>query len=115
MLAVSCLMPVFCLLVTRVSSPTLAIALLTALMFGHAAWGTSSSRRGISQACGGHGFGIWRGPGGLTGVITQATIGWVVQNYSFAPIFAAISFTYLLAFALVHILVGELGSIRKLA
>ena len=39
MLAVSCLMPILCLMITQVSNPTLAIALMTAIMFGHAAWG----------------------------------------------------------------------------
>jgi len=115
MLGVSCLMPVCCLLVTRVSSPALAIALIAALMFGHAAWGNITlpaevfPRRAVGTVSG---FG--GALGGLAGVITQLTIGWVVQNLSFAPIFAAISVMYLLAFSLVHWLIGELGRVRQL-
>ncbi|MDQ3652085.1 MAG: hypothetical protein M3458_17800, partial [Acidobacteriota bacterium] len=52
--------------------------------------------------------------GGLAGVITQLGIGWVVQNISFAPVFAACSVAYLIAFALVHILIGEIGRVRHL-
>jgi hypothetical protein len=43
------------------------------------------------------------------------SIGWVVQNLSFAPVFAACSVMYLVALALVHHLIGELGKIRRLA
>jgi ACS family hexuronate transporter-like MFS transporter len=46
------------------------------------------------------------------GVITQLAIGWVVQNLSFTPIFAAISMAYLVAFVLVQVLIGELGRVR---
>ncbi|MGH9839180.1 MAG: hypothetical protein ACREEM_10380, partial [Blastocatellia bacterium] len=115
-LVVSCLMPVCCLLVTRVSSPALAVALIAALMFGHAAWGNITlpaevfPRRAVGTVSG---FG--GALGGLAGVITQLTIGWVVQHLSFAPIFAAISVMYLLAFGLAHWLIGELGQVRQLA
>jgi hypothetical protein len=37
-----------------------------------------------------------------------------VQNVSFAPVFAACAVMYLLALGLVHWLVGDLGSIRKI-
>jgi hypothetical protein len=47
------------------------------------------------------------------GVITQLAIGWVVQSFSFAPIFAAISVAYLIALALVQLLIGELGRVRE--
>ena len=116
MLWVSCLMPVCCLLVTRVSSPALAIALIAALMFGHAAWGNITlpaevfPRRAVGTVSG---FG--GALGGLAGVVTQLSIGWVVQHLSFAPIFAAISVMYLLALALAHWLIGELGRVRQLA
>ena len=115
MFVVSALMPVCCLLVTRVDSPTVAIALMTAIMFGHAAWGNITLPAEVfpKQVVGSvSGFG--GALGGLAGVITQLTIGWVVQNLSFAPIFAACSVAYLIALSLVHILIGELGRVRHL-
>src|SRR5207249_5507390 len=39
MLAVSCAMPVLCFLVTRVESQAAALAVVSGLFFGHAAWG----------------------------------------------------------------------------
>jgi len=113
MLFVSCLMPVFCLLVTRVSSPAAAIVLMTAVMFGHAAWGNITLPAEVfpKQVVGTvSGFG--GALGAVAGAITQFYIGWAVQNLSFAPVFAACSVMYLLALGLVHWLVGELGVIR---
>ena len=52
--------------------------------------------------------------GAAVGAITQRLIGWAVQNLSFAPVFAVCSVMYLLAFTLVHLLIGELGRIRQL-
>lgn len=116
MLVVSALMPICCLLVTRVSSPGVAIVLMAAIMFGHAAWGNITlpaevfPKRVVGTISG---FGGALGAG--VGAITQWYIGWVVANLSFAPVFAACSVMYLVALGLVHWLIGELGEIRKLA
>jgi ACS family hexuronate transporter-like MFS transporter len=116
MLAVSCLMPVFCLLVTRVSSPTLAIVLMAAIMFGHAAWGNITLPAEVfPKHVVGSISGFGGALGGALGAITQWYIGWVVQNLSFAPIFAVCSVMYLIAFGFVHWLIGELGTVRNLA
>ena len=115
MLVVSCLMPVICLSVTRVPTAAMATAMVTAMMFCHSAWGNITIPAEVfpKQVVGTvSGFG--GALGGLAGVITQLTIGRIVQHLSFAPIFAAISVVYLLAFALVHLLVGDLGTIRKI-
>jgi MFS transporter, ACS family, aldohexuronate transporter len=115
MLVVSCLMPVFCLLVTRATSPMIALALLTAIMFGHAAWGNiilpaEVFPKRVVGTISGFGGAL----GGLAGAITQLSIGWVVQNVSFTPIFAVCAVMYLIAFWLVHRLIGELGRIRDI-
>jgi ACS family hexuronate transporter-like MFS transporter len=116
MLVVSSLMPVCCLLVTRVSSPTVAIALMAAIMFGHAAWGNITLPAEIfPKSVVGTVSGFGGALGAAAGVVTQMSIGWVVQNLSFAPVFAACSVMYLVALALVHHLIGELGRIRRLA
>ncbi|MEP7271220.1 MAG: MFS transporter [Acidobacteriota bacterium] len=115
MLIVSCAMPILCLLITRAESPAIALGLMAAIMFGHAAWGNITlpaevfPRRAVGSVSG---FG--GALGGLAGVITQLSIGWVVQNVSFTPIFAVCSVMYLLAFAIVHVLIGELGRIRQI-
>ncbi len=114
MLVVSCLMPFCYLLVTQVHSPALAVALITACMFGHAAWGNIILPVEVFPT---HAVGTVSGLGGafggIAGVITQLYIGWVVQHISFAPVFAACATVYLVAFGLVHWLIGELGVIRE--
>lgn len=115
MLVDSCLMPVCCLLVTRVQSAPVAVGLLIGMMFGHSLWGNIIlpaevfPKRAVGSVSG---FG--GALGGVAGAVTQITIGWVVQRFSFAPIFAACSGAYLLGFLLVHFLIGELGYIREI-
>ena len=114
MLAVSCAMPVLCFLVTRVESQAWALAVVSALFFGHAAWGNITLPAEVfPRHAVGTVTGLGGALGGLMGVVTQLAIGWVVQNLSFAPIFAAISVAYLVALALVQVLIGELGRVRE--
>jgi MFS transporter, ACS family, hexuronate transporter len=114
MLVVSCAMPVLCFLVTRVESQAWALAVVSALFFGHAAWGNITLPTEVfPRHAVGTVTGLGGALGGLMGVLTQLAIGWVVQNLSFAPIFAAISVAYLLALALVQLLIGELGRVRE--
>jgi MFS transporter, ACS family, aldohexuronate transporter len=115
MLAASCLMPVCCLLVTRVPNAALAVACISVAMFSNGAWANMTlpaevfptevvaSVSGFAGAL-----------GGLMGVGTQLAIGWTVQNLSFTPVFAACSVAHLTAFLFVCLLVGDLGRIRTL-
>lgn len=114
MFFVSCLIPICYLMVTRVDSPALALVMITGAMFGHAAWGNITLPAEVfPQRVVGTVTGFGGALGGLAGVITQLSIGWVVQNLSFAPIFAVCAVMYLLAFVLVHVLIGELGVVRR--
>ena len=114
MLAVSCAMPVLCFLVTRVESQAWALVVVSALFFGHSAWGNITLPAEVfSRHAVGTVTGLGGAFGGLMGVITQLAIGWVVQSFSFTPIFAAISVAYLIALALVQLLIGELGRVRE--
>jgi ACS family hexuronate transporter-like MFS transporter len=116
MLVVSCLMPLFCFLVTRVASSTTAIALMAAIMFGHAAWANITLPAEVfPKSVVGTISGFGGALGAAAGAVTQLYIGRVVQNFSFAPVFAICSVMYLLALLCVHILIGELGRIRMLA
>jgi len=106
-------MPLLCLSIVRVQRPGLALALMSALSFGHAAWGNITLPAEVFPArVVGTVTGLGGSLGGLTGILTQLAIGRVVQAFSFAPIFAAISAVYLVALALVHLLIGELGRLR---
>ncbi len=115
MLVVSCLMPIFCFLVTRVANASAAIALMAAIMFGHAAWGNITLPAEVfPKSVVGTITGFGGALGSAVGAITQLYIGRVVQDFSFAPIFAICSVMYLVALGLVHVLIGELGKIRVL-
>jgi MFS transporter, ACS family, aldohexuronate transporter len=114
MLVVSCAMPICYLSLPWVASPSVALTLITIAMFGHAAWGNITlpaevfPTRAIGTVTGlGGAF------GGLAGVLTQLAIGLTVQAESFTPVFVTCAVTYLVAFALVSWLVGELGVIKR--
>jgi ACS family hexuronate transporter-like MFS transporter len=114
MLVVSCAMPGLCLLVTRVQDPMAAVAVIAALMFGHAAWGNVILPAEVFPR---HLVGTVSGMGGmlggLLGAVSQLAIGHVVQAVSYGPLFGVCAFVYLIAFALVARLVPDLGLIRR--
>jgi ACS family hexuronate transporter-like MFS transporter len=115
MLAVSLAMPVCCLLVTQVSNVWAAVGLMACIMFGHAAWGNITLPAEVfPREAVGTVSGLGGALGGITGAVTQLTIGWVVANLSFTPIFAVCAMMYLVALAGVHFLIGELGVERRL-
>jgi len=88
---------------------------MTGIMFGHAAWGNITLPAEVfPRQVVGTISGLGGALGAAAGAITQWYIGWVVQNLSFGPVFAACSIMYLLALGLVHWLIGDLGSIRKI-
>jgi ACS family hexuronate transporter-like MFS transporter len=83
------------------------------MMFGHAGWGNITIPAEVfPKHVVGTVTGLGGAVGGLVGAVSQLYIGAVVQKLSFAPIFIACSVMYLLAFALVHVLAGELGKVR---
>lgn len=115
MLLVSCAMPFCYLMLPRVEAPSTALLLVTLAMFGHAAWGNIIlpaevfPTRAIGTVTGlGGAF------GGLMGILTQLAIGRTVEASSFTPVFMTCAVIYLVAFALVSWLIGELGRIRTL-
>ena len=116
MLFVSIGMLFVCLLVTRAATASVAVALLAAVMFGHAAWGNMTlptevlPKNVIGTVTGLGGF-----LGGVAGGIAQLVIGGVVMKYGYGPIFAVCGVTYLAALAVVHLLVGELGVVRPMS
>jgi ACS family hexuronate transporter-like MFS transporter len=115
MLVTSLVMPICYFSLPFAETATMALLLLTVAMFGHAAWGNITlpaevfPTRAIGTVTGlGGAF------GGLAGVLTQLAIGRTVQAESFTPIFVTCGVIYLIAFALVSWLVGELGKIIEI-
>jgi MFS transporter, ACS family, hexuronate transporter len=116
MLVVSCAMPVLCLMVTRVEASGLAVAIVAALMFGHAAWGNITLPAELfPKHVIGTVTGVGGSLGGLAGVLSQLAIGQVVATFSYAPVFAVCSVMYLIAFTGVARLAKDLGRIREVA
>ncbi len=107
--------PVCCFLITRVDGAAPAVALVAALMFGHAAWGNITlpaevfPRRVVGTVSG-----LGGALGALAGALTQLGIGSVAQSVGYTPIFAAASVLYVSAFLVVAALVPNLGRIRTL-
>jgi ACS family hexuronate transporter-like MFS transporter len=116
MLAASCCMPLWCLLIVQVPNPALAIVFASAAMFCHTLWAniTLPAEKFPAHVVGTvSGFGGCIG--GAAGVVTQLGIGWTVQHLSFTPVFAICAFVHLTAFIGVSYLVGELGQVRDVS
>jgi MFS transporter, ACS family, hexuronate transporter len=115
MLSVSIAMVVLCYLVTRAPTPFLAVTLLALVMFGHASWGNVILPAEVfPNEMVGTVTGLGGCLGGISGGVAQLIIGGVIVKYGYGPIFAVCSVMYLIAFAAVHFLIGELGVIRKM-
>lgn len=113
MFVVSCLIPVFYLMVTRVDSQNVALFLISGLMFGHSAWANITLPVEVfPKSVVGTVSGIGGALGGIAGIASQIGIGRVVEKFSYAPVFAVCSIMYLLAFFVVSFLIGKLGTIR---
>ncbi|MBE3112968.1 MAG: hypothetical protein IMZ46_21050, partial [Acidobacteria bacterium] len=96
-------------------TPGLAVALLSAVMFGHAAFGSMAlPAEVVPRNAAGTVTGFGGCLGGVAGGVTQLVIGSVVVQYGYGYIFAVCSVMYLLALVVVHLLIGELGVIRRI-
>jgi len=102
-------------LVTKAPTPTLAALMLALVMFGHAAWGNMTLPTEVfPPAAVGTVTGLGGFLGGISGAILQIYVGNHLVQYGYGPVFAICSVLYLIAFAAVHFLIGELGVIRSL-
>jgi ACS family hexuronate transporter-like MFS transporter len=115
MFFVSCGMLLSFFLLTKVSTPFGAVAMLAVVMFGHTAWGNITLPAEIfPKNVVGTVTGFGGCLGGIAGGLVQLAVASVVVQHGYTPIFAICAVMYLVAFALVHLLVGELGVIRKI-
>ncbi|HSB62155.1 MAG TPA: MFS transporter, partial [Vicinamibacteria bacterium] len=101
---------VLLLALTRAGSPVVALACLTLVFFGHAAWGNIILPAEVFPS---RAVGTVSGLGGClgaaTGVVTQQVIGHLAGAGAWAPLFLGCAAAYIAAQALVVALVGELG------
>jgi ACS family hexuronate transporter-like MFS transporter len=115
MLVTSFLMPACCLLLTQVGSPYLALALLAGMMYCHAAWANVTLPSEVfPREVVGTISGLGGAAGGFFGILSQLSIGRIVQHLSFTPIFAVCAVVYLIGFGLVCWLIPELGVIQEI-
>ncbi len=115
MLVTSFLMPVCCLLLTQVGSPYVALGLLAGMMYCHAAWANVTLPSEVfPPEVVGTISGLGGAAGGFFGILTQLSIGWIVQHFSFTPIFAVCAVVYLIGFVFVQWLIPQLGVTREI-
>jgi ACS family hexuronate transporter-like MFS transporter len=112
MLIASLAIPVFCFALTLKVGAIAAILLMSAIMLAHGLWSnitlpTEVYSKNIQATVTGIGGTL----GGLMSVVTQKLIGITVGNHSYFPIFIFIGSAYLIAFLLVHFLIGRIGRI----
>jgi ACS family hexuronate transporter-like MFS transporter len=89
--------------------------MLAVVMFGHTAWGNITLPAEIfPKNVVGTVTGFGGCLGGIAGGLVQLAVASVVVQHGYTPIFAICAVMYLVAFALVHLLVGELGVIRRI-
>lgn len=104
------------LLATQASNAGTALVLVGTMMFCHAGWGNITLPAEIFPK---NAVGTVTGLGGTLGswmgALSQLSIGWVVDNYGFAPIFIACAGLYPIALLLVFTLIGKLGVTREIA
>ncbi len=116
MAVASCCMPLLCFAITRVPDPAVAVALMAGMMLCHTLWlNVALPAEVLPPKVVGTVTGLGGCLGAVMGVVTQQLIGWTVENVSFAPVFAVCSVMHLTAFALVCLLIGELGKIRDVS
>ena len=115
MLVTSFIMPVCCLLLTQVASPYVALGLLAGMMYCHAAWANVTLPSEVfPREVVGTISGLGGAAGGFFGILSQLSIGRVVQHLSFTPIFAVCAVVYLIGFGFVHWLIPQLGFTREI-
>jgi ACS family hexuronate transporter-like MFS transporter len=86
------------------------------VMFGHTAWGNVTLPAEIfPKNVVGTVTGFGGCLGGIAGGLAQLAVARVIAHHGYAPVFATCAVMYLVAFALVSVLVGELGVIRRIA
>ena len=105
--------PILCFSLTLKIGALTAILLMSGIMLAHGLWSnltlpTEVYPKHIQATITGIGGTL----GGLMSVATQKMIGITVEAHSYLPIFIFIGSAHVVAFSLVHFLIGEIGRIH---
>lgn len=115
MLTASLLVPLCCIALFNASGVGFALVAIAGVMLGHGLWGNITIPAEVFPShVQGTLTGIGGTLGGIAGILSQLSVGWTVQHFSYAPIFIAIGIAYLFTLACVHLLTGRLGEIIKI-
>lgn len=115
MLFASLLVPICCIVLFNASGMTLAIVSIAGIMLGHGLWGNITIPAEVfPRQVQGTLTGIGGTLGGIAGILSQLSVGWTVQHFSYVPIFIVIGVAYLFTLLCVQLLTGRLGEIIKL-
>lgn len=102
-------------LVQNVSSVALAIGLMSVLLFAHGFWITNYITA-IADVFGARGtstvVGLSGTAGALSSLIINPFIGWVVQHYSYSPLWIICGLLYPLAFVIFVVFVPKISSLK---
>lgn len=104
--------------ITSVSTPEIAVALMALFMFAHGFWITNYITS-IADIFGNTGTATIVGMSGTAGTLSSLLInpmiGWVVQNYSYSPLWFIAGFLYPLAFVLLMVFIPAIqeGGMRR--
>src|SRR5690606_31344306 len=112
MLFASLLIPICCAVLFHAPGMTVAIVAIAGIMLGHGLWGNITIPAEVfPRHVQGTLTGIGGTLGGIAGILSQLSVGWTVQHFSYVPIFVAIGIAYLFTLACVQLFTGKLGKI----
>lgn len=112
MLAASLLVPVCCVALFNANGAATALLAIAGIMLGHGLWGNITIPAEVfPKQVQGTLTGIGGTLGGVAGILSQLSVGWTVQHFSYVPIFIAIGVAYLFTLGCVQVFTGKLGVI----
>lgn len=115
MLMASVLVPVCCIALFYANDAAFALLAIAGIMLGHGLWGNITIPAEVfPKQVQGTLTGIGGTLGGIAGILSQLSVGWTVQHFSYVPIFIAIGVAYLFTLACVEFLTGKLGEIIRI-
>lgn len=114
-MGVAAALTISAVLVQNVSSVALAIGLMSVLLFAHGFWITNYITA-IADVFGARGtstvVGLSGTAGALSSLIINPFIGWVVQHYSYSPLWIICGLLYPLAFVIFVVFVPKISSLK---
>lgn len=115
MLSASLLIPLCCVALFYANGAAMALVAIAGVMLGHGLWGNITIPAEVfPKHVQGTLTGIGGTLGGVAGILSQLSVGWTVQHFSYVPIFIAIGVAYLFTLGCVQLFTGRLGVIHTI-